>query len=80
MVPEPVTVSVLLFVPFSVPGPLTILKVTGLPEPPPVAVKVIGATPYVTGVAGAKPVIVCDVKLLTVSDATALVTLVRLAV
>ena len=45
MVPAPVTVSVLLFVPLSVPGPETMLKMTGLPDAPPVAVRVIGETP-----------------------------------
>ena len=42
MVPAPVTVSVL---PVMLPGPLTTLKRTGLPEPPPLAVSVIGETP-----------------------------------
>jgi hypothetical protein len=41
-VPAPVMVSVL---PVILPGPETMLKVTGLPEPPPVALRVIGATP-----------------------------------
>jgi hypothetical protein len=35
----------LLFVPLRVPGPETMLKVTGLPDAPPVALSVIGETP-----------------------------------
>jgi hypothetical protein len=45
MVPVPVTVRMLLFVPLRIPGPETKLKMIGLPEPPPVALSVIGATP-----------------------------------
>ena len=63
--PAPVTVSVAPLVPLTLPGPERTLKVTGLPEPPPVAVNVIGETPKVTGDAGAKLVIVC-VLVLTV--------------
>ena len=45
MVPAPDTVRVLLLAPLSVPGPETMLKMTGLPDAPPVAASVIGETP-----------------------------------
>jgi hypothetical protein len=45
--------------PLIVPGPDTTLKLTAFPEAPPVAPSAIGATPNVTGEAGAVNVIVC---------------------
>ena len=56
MVPAPVTVSVL---PVMLPGPLMMVKVTGLPEAPPVATSVMGETPKVTGEVGCVKVMVC---------------------
>jgi len=49
----------------TVPGPETTLKTTAFPEEPPAADKAIGATPYVTGEAGAMKLIVCDAWLTT---------------
>ena len=60
-VPAPVMVNRF---PESEAGPETRLKVTGLPEAPPVADKAIGATPKVTGVGGVK-MIVWEIRLMT---------------
>ena len=38
--------------PLTVPGPESTLKVTGLPEAPPVALRAMGPAPYATGDAG----------------------------
>ena len=54
-------------------GGLSFENVTGLPDPPPVAVSVTAAAPMATGDAGAKPVIVCG------NSATALITMLALA-
>src|ERR1700677_1113628 len=60
MAPHPVTVRTLLFVPLRDPGPEIMLNRTGLPEAPPVALNVIGATPEYTGDAGCGKVMVCE--------------------
>jgi hypothetical protein len=46
------------------PGPDWTLKITGLPEAPPVAESVIGETPYVTGDVGAGKLMVCGAGLI----------------
>ena len=58
-IPAPLTVNVL---PDIVPAAVlvaSIVNTTGFPDAPPVAVNVIGETPYVTGVGGGVNVIVC---------------------
>jgi hypothetical protein len=47
------------------PGPDATLKVTALPDPPPVADKAIGETPNVTGDDGAVKLMVCGALLTT---------------
>ena len=64
-VPEPVKLSVLPFVPLTLPGPETMLKTTGLPLAPPVATRVTGAAPKLTGVVGGVKLIVCAIGLTT---------------
>ena len=62
IVPAPVTVKVL---PLTVPGPARTVKTTGLEEPPPLALRMIGLTPNVTALSASK--VIASSALLTVS-------------